>query len=242
MLGIDLNCDLGEGAGNDEALMPFITSANVACGLHAGDALTMTRTVRWAKQHGVAVGAHPGYADREHFGRRALNMPPDEIESLVRYQLGVLAAIASAEGVALTHVKPHGALYNQAATDRAVAQAIVDAVIGFDRALTRVGLAGSILVEVGLEAGLRVANEGFPDRAYNPDGTLMSRGLPGAVLESVDAVAANAVRLATQGIMFGTRRIAVDTLCIHGDGPQAVGFARAVRAALVQHHVQLTRL
>jgi UPF0271 protein len=234
MRTIDLNCDLGEGASNDEALMPLITSANVACGLHAGDAHTMTRTLRWARQHGVAVGAHPGYADREHFGRRELNLSVPEIESLVLFQIGALAVLARAEGVTLSHVKPHGALYNQAARDRALATAIARAVRGFSREVILVGLAGSALIEAGTEAGLRVASEGFPDRGYNPDGTLMSRALPGAVHENAEAVAANAVRLATEGIMLGARRVSVDTLCIHGDGPHAVEFAQAVRAALEQ--------
>lgn len=222
--------------------MPLITSANVACGLHAGDAYTMTRTLRWARQYGVAVGAHPGYADREHFGRRELNLSVPEIESLVLFQIGALAVLARTEGVTLSHVKPHGALYNQAARDRALATAIARAVRGFSREVILVGLAGSALIEAGAEAGLRVANEGFPDRAYNPDGTLMPRGLPGAVLDHAEAVAANAVRLATEGVAFGARHVAVDTLCIHGDGPHAVEFARAVRATLRQRQIQIGKL
>jgi UPF0271 protein len=241
-MNIDLNCDLGEGAGQDDALMPLITSANVACGLHAGGPAEMARVVRLAREHGVAVGAHPGYADREHFGRRDLALTPDEVEALLLYQLGALAALARAEHVPLRHVKPHGALYNQAAQDRELAQTVARAVATFSRELILVGLAGSLLLEAGREAGLRVAGEGFPDRAYNPDGTLMSRALPGAVLESAEAVAANAVRLATEGVLTARGRVPVETLCIHGDGPHAVEFARAVRAALSQHGFSLAAL
>lgn len=242
MTTIDLNCDLGEGAGQDEALLPLITSANVACGLHAGGPAEMARVVRLAREHGVAVGAHPGYADREHFGRRELTLPPDEVTALVRHQIGALAAVAQAAGLELTHVKPHGALYNQAAQDRALAQAVARAVATFKRELILIGLAGSVLLGAGLEAGLRVAGEGFPDRAYNPDGTLRSRALPGAVLESAEAVAANAVRLATEGVVTARGRTSVQTLCIHGDGPHAVEFARAVRAALAAQQIVFTRL
>lgn len=246
-MSIDLNCDLGEsfGAwrmGADEAIMPLITSANIACGFHAGDPAVMARTVQLAKAHGVAVGAHPGYADLQGFGRRELQLAPDEVEALVLYQIGALAAFARAEGVELAHVKPHGALYNQAAREHALAQAIARAVARFSRELILVGLAGSALIEAGAEAGLRAANEGFPDRAYNADGTLRSRRLPGAVLEAPETVAAQAVRLATEGIEKDGNRIAVETLCIHGDGPHAVEFARAVRAALIDRGVNLQRL
>lgn len=239
---IDLNCDLGEGAGQDDALIPFITSANVACGLHAGEPGEMARVVRLARAHGVAVGAHPGYADREHFGRRDLALTPGEVEALLLYQIGALAALARAEQVPLRHVKPHGALYNRAAQDRELAQTVARAVATFSRELILVGLAGSLLLEAGREAGLRVAGEGFPDRAYNPDGTLRSRGRPGAVLENTEAVAANAVRLATEGVVTARGRAPIETLCLHGDSPHAVEFARAVRAALAQHGFSLTAL
>ncbi len=239
---IDLNCDLGESAGHDEALLPLITSANVACGLHAGGPAEMAHVVRLAHQHGVAIGAHPGYADREHFGRRDLSLPPEAVEALLLYQLGALAALARAAGVELRHVKPHGALYNQAARDRSLAQAVARAVATFRRELILVGLAGSLLLEAGREAGLRVAGEGFPDRTYNPDGTLMSRTLPGAMLEDAEAVAANAVRLATEGVATPGGRVPVETLCIHGDGPHAVAFARAVRAALTERGISLASL
>lgn len=230
---IDLNCDLGEGAGNDEALMPFITSANVACGAHAGDDVTMRRTVQLALQFGVAVGAHPSYADREHFGRRELQLPPAEVEALVLGQIERLAEIAQKENVPLAHVKPHGALYNQAAHQPELAQAIAQAVLRFNPQLILVGLAGSRFLEIGAQAGLRVAAEGFPDRGYNADDTLMNRALPGALLTQPEAVAAQAVKLATRK---------VDTLCIHGDGPHAVQFAQAVRLTLIQQGYQPQRL
>jgi UPF0271 protein len=232
-MSIDLNCDLGEGAKNDEALMPFITSANIACGAHAGDEAMMRRTVQVARHFGVAVGAHPSYADRENFGRRELNLPPAEVEALVLAQIEHLAEIAQKENVPLTHVKPHGALYNQAARQPELAHAIAQAVVRFNPHLILVGLAGSQFLEVGAQAGLRVAAEGFPDRGYNADGTLMSRALPGALLTELEAVAVQAVKLAA-------RKVA--TLCIHGDGPHAVQFAQAVRAALLQSGFELQRL
>lgn len=247
MWSIDLNSDLGEsfGAyriGDDEALLPLITSANLACGLHAGDPQVMAHTARLAKQAGVAVGAHPGYPDLQGFGRREMALTPDEAEALTLYQIGALYALARAEGVELAHVKPHGALYNQAARDRVLADAVARAAARFSRSLILVGLAGSRLIEAGREAGLRVAAEGFPDRAYNPDGSLRSRRLPGAVLESPEAIAARAVQLAVEGVAVGAERMAVQTLCLHGDHPAAVASARAVRRALAEHGVTLARL
>src|SRR5215510_7920868 len=169
---IDLNCDMGENIGKDEDIMPYITSANIACGFHAGDETSMRTTVRLARQYGVAVGAHPSWEDLEGFGRREMSLPPEEVEGLILYQIGALARIAKSEGVEMRHVKPHGALYNQASRDKVLAAAIAKGVKRFSRELILIGLAGSSLVEVGMEVGLRVANEGFPDRNYNPDGTL----------------------------------------------------------------------
>jgi UPF0271 protein len=219
--------------------MPFITSANIACGLHAGDPLVMRQTVRLAKQHGVAVGAHPGWPDLQGFGRREMSLMPDEVEAFVLYEIGALAAFAKAADMELYHVKPHGALYNQAVKDRNLANAIARAVKRFSGGLILVGLAGSGLVEAGVEAGLRVANEGFPDRNYNPDGTLMSRKLAGAVIESPEEVAANAIRLAQEGIDFSGQRIRIDTLCLHGDNPYAVQNAKLVRDALEKAGIQI---
>jgi len=244
---IDLNCDLGESFGNytlgaDAEIMPFITSANIACGFHAGDPSVMRATVRLAKQHGVAVGAHPGWPDLLGFGRREMAVSPTEAEALVLYQIGALAAFARAEGVELRHVKPHGALYNQAAKDAALAEAIARAVKNFSADLILVGLAGSELVIAGAALGLRVANEAFPDRAYNADGTLMSRKLPGAVLENPADVAANAVRLAKEGIRFGEKIIIPETLCLHGDNIHAAENARLVRDELREAGVAVKAL
>jgi 5-oxoprolinase (ATP-hydrolysing) subunit A len=236
---IDLNCDMGENVGNDEDLMPYITSANIACGFHAGDEMSMRTTVRLAKKYGVAVGAHPSWKDREGFGRREMNLPPDEVESLILYQIGELAAIAQSEGVEMRHVKPHGALYNQAAQDRLLANAIARAVKRFSAELILVGLAGSGLIGAGLEVGLNVANEGFPDRNYNPDGTLVSRKLPNALIDLPEKVAIQAVRLAKEGIDFSGRRVRVDTLCLHGDHIHAAQNAKLVRETLEKSEIKI---
>lgn len=241
---IDINCDMGESfgrytLGQDEALLPFITSANIACGWHAGDPLVMERTVRLAQEARVAIGAHPGLPDLQGFGRRNLDLAPEEAEAFVLYQVGALAAFARAWGAELAHVKPHGALYNQAAQDRDLAQAIARGVARFSRSLILVGLAGSALVEAGLEAGLAVANEGFPERGYTSAGTLMPRSQPGAVIDSPEQAAAQALRLAQEGVVFstprGAQRVAIDTLCVHGDNPNAVQILRAIRAQLSEH-------
>jgi UPF0271 protein len=229
---IDLNCDMGENIGNDEAIMPYITSANIACGFHAGDSKTMRATVRLAKKYGVKIGAHPSWLDVEGFGRREMTLPYEEVEALILYQVGALAAIVKAEGMVLSHVKPHGALYNQAAKDRALAMSIARAVKGFNGELILVGLAGSRLVEAGLEVGLNVINEGFPDRNYNPDGTLVARKEPHAIIASPEGVARHAMELMREGVVFGEKRIAVDTLCLHGDHPHVVENAKLIRDML----------
>jgi len=231
---IDINCDMGENIGNDEDIMPYITSANIACGFHAGDSKTMQATVRLAKKYGVAVGAHPSWLDVEGFGRREMTLPPDEVEALILYQIGALSAIAKAEGVELIHVKPHGAIYNQAAKDKELANAIARAVKSFSGDLVLVGLAGSGLIEAGLEVGLKVMNEGFPDRNYNLDGTLVSRKESHAIIESPDEVAAHALELIQNGILFGEKRVHVDTLCLHGDHPRAAENAKLIHEALAK--------
>lgn len=240
---IDLNCDMGESfghytLGDDEAMMHMITSANVACGWHAGDPLVMARTVKLAKQWGVNVGAHPSHLDLQGFGRREIDLSPEEAESFVLYQIGALYAVAKANDTVLIHVKPHGALYNQAAKNEALARGIATGVARFSKSLILVGLAGSALIRAGEQIGLRVANEGFPDRAYNADGTLMSRKLPGAVMDSPQAVATNALRLVKDGVA-GHK---IDTLCIHGDNAHASDFARAVREALEANAVTVEPL
>jgi UPF0271 protein len=247
---MDLNSDLGEsfGAyslGADADLMPLITSANIACGFHAGDPQVMDRTVALAKQFGVAVGAHPGYPDLAGFGRRRMDATENEIEDLVLYQVGALAGFARAHSLSLRHVKPHGALYN-AAADLAVARAIARGVARFDANLILVGLANSAFVEAARQAGLRAAREGFADRAYNSDGTLRSRREPGAVHASPDRAARQAVEMARN------RRVTaydgsiipleVDTICLHGDTPNAVEYARAVRSALTGAGIKIEPL
>jgi UPF0271 protein len=231
---IDLNCDLGEGIGDEEAIMPCITSANIACGFHAGDEHTMRETIRLARRFGANVGAHPGWNDRENFGRKEMDAPPDEVEKIVREQIQILAAIAKEEGAALTHVKPHGALYNQAARDRGLAAAIARAVKSISVDLILVGLAGSRLVAAGVEAGLPVAAEGFPDRRYHPDGMLMSREMPGALIESPEEVARHAVEL--------IQTLRLDTLCLHGDHPNAAANARLLRDELIRNGVNVMPL
>jgi UPF0271 protein len=229
---IDLNCDMGENIGHEEDIMPYITSANIACGFHAGDEISMRRTVRLAKRSGVAIGAHPGWKDKEGFGRREINLPSDEVDALITYQIGTLAAIAKAERVEIHHVKPHGALYNQAATDLGLARVIANAIKNFSRELVLVGLAGSYLIRAGVETGLNVANESFPDRNYNLDGTLVSRKQANAMIQSPEEVAVHAIELAQKGVDFWGRHVSVETLCIHGDHPSATQNAQRVRAAL----------
>ena len=237
---IDLNADVGEsyGAyryGDDEGVMPFVSSANIACGFHAGDPGVMRSTVRLARQSEVAIGAHPGFQDLSGFGRREIHLSPAELENLVAYQVGALAGIAAAEGVRLNHVKPHGALYNMAARDAAMADAIARAVRAVDASLVLFGLSGSQLIVAGERAGLRVASEAFPDRGYGADGSLMPRSAGGAVITSPERVAARAVGMAggtvttTDGQVVAVK---ADTLCIHGDTPGAAALARAVREAL----------
>lgn len=239
---IDLNCDMGENIGSDEEIMPYITSANIACGFHAGDETSMRATARLAKRYGVAVGAHPSWKDIEGFGRREMLLPPDEVEALILYQIDALAAIAKSEGTEICHVKPHGALYNQAAKDKILAKAIAKAVKGFGGELILVGLAGSELIKAGIDIGLEIANEGFPDRNYNPNGTLVSRNQSNAIIETPDEVAAHAVTLARNGIDFAGQHVRVDTLCLHGDHPRAAQNAKLVRDALEKSGIEISAL
>jgi UPF0271 protein len=236
---VDLNADVGEWEDQeigDAALMPFITSANVACGVHAGNSEVMARTVELAVQNDVAVGAHPSLNDRANFGRRELPVSTDEVRELIATQVGVLAEIAGRLGVQIRHVKPHGALYNMGARDASVATAIAEAVADVDPSLILVGLAGSALISAGKAAGLPTASEAFADRAYLANGFLDSRSAPGAILHNPDAVAARAVAMVRDQRVVavdGTPLpVAVDTICIHGDTPGAATLARRVRTAL----------
>jgi UPF0271 protein len=243
---IDLNSDVGEGAGDDGVIIPLVTSVNVACGFHAGDPATIRETIRLAKRHGVAVGAHPSYPDREGFGRRHMTRAPELVESDVLYQLGALAALCRAEGVALTHVKPHGALYNAAAEDPALASAIARAVRAFDPSLRVVCLAGSPMAGVVRRLGLACGEEAFADRGYTPRGTLVPRDQAGALIEEPAAVAERAWRMARDRMVVaveGTEvAVAADTICLHGDTPGAARLAAAVRERLLAAGVQLRPL
>jgi 5-oxoprolinase (ATP-hydrolysing) subunit A len=235
-LRIDLNCDLGEGAGHDAELMPWITSANIACGGHAGDNATMRETIRLAVAAGVAIGAHPGFEDREHFGRRELALGPAEVRALVIRQVERLLKIASELGAPVVHVKPHGALYNLAARVGAVADVIADAVRTVDSRLTLVGLAGSELVRAGERAGLQTAHEVFADRRYESNGSLTPRSRSDTLItDEVEAVE-QVLGMLRRGIVRardGTEiAVRADTVCLHGDGDHAVAFARRIRMEL----------
>jgi UPF0271 protein len=248
---IDLNSDLGESfgpwsMGDDSALMASISSANVACGFHAGDPGTMRATVALARARGVAIGAHPGFPDLAGFGRREIKATPQEVEDFVVYQVAALAGIAAAQGVRLQHVKAHGALYNMACRDRALAGAIVRAVASLDRSLILFGLPNSELINAGREAGLNVAAEVFADRAYEPDGSLASRQKGGSVIHDQAAVVARAIRMVRERCVVVTDgsviTLEADTICLHGDTPGAAELARAVRAGLESAGVKIQSL
>ena len=241
MTRIDLNCDMGEsfGAwsmGDDAGVMPWITSANIACGFHAGDFSTMRQTVLLAKRHGVAIGAHVSLPDLQGFGRRVMKVSANDAHALTLYQIGALAGFARAAGLRVAHVKPHGALYNMAAKDAALADAIARAVHDFDATLILVGLANSELPKAGVALGLAVAHEAFADRSYEADGSLTLRGTHGAVIEDAAAAVAQAVKIATQGNVDirsgGTLALRADTICVHGDRVDAARFAQALHEGL----------
>lgn len=235
MRSIDFNADLGEGF-DDAALVPWITSANIACGAHAGDPETMRRTLLLCRDAGVAAGAHPGYSDREHFGRRETALEPSDVAGLVLRQLDALAHIASACGVRLHHVKPHGALYHQAGRDPALAQAVVDAVRAHDSGLIVYGLSGSVLCRAARDAGLGVAHEAFAERRYGSDGQLLPRGTAGAVIEHPEDAAAQVRQLLETGSVAcldgGRVIVRADTLCLHGDRTDAAAFAKHLRQTI----------
>jgi len=230
-LSIDLNADVGEGM-DDAALLPFVTSANVACGLHAGDPSVMDGTVTLALSRGVRVGAHPGYPDPQHFGREPMEMSADAVENLVLYQISALDGFVRSRGGTLTHVKPHGALYHAGAQFPDVARAISEGVRRFRTSLVLVGAAGSMLIEAGRDAGLEVAEEAFADRRYQSDGGTVPRGQPGAVITDPDEAAEQAVRLARDHVAISSTGASVsvraDTLCLHGDTPGAESIARRI--------------
>lgn len=240
---IDLNADLGEGCVQDEAILDSVSSINVACGWHAGSADEMLSLVRAARLRGVAIGAHPSFPDRANFGRQEMNLPLASVRAGLLYQMGALDGIVRAEGGALVHVKAHGALYNQAARDPELARCIAQAIRDFNPRLKVMGLAGSLFIDAVRTQGLTALEEGFADRGYTGDGHLVKRGAPGALIEDQSAMLAQVLAMVKTGTVMaqdGTVcRLHVDTICLHGDAPHALEFARAIRARLHQEGIDV---
>ena len=251
MYKVDLNSDLGESFGAytiglDEQVIAHISSANIACGYHAGDPLVMDKTVAAAKAAGIAIGAHPGYPDLIGFGRRNMTCSPAEVKAYVKYQLGALMAFAAAHGMKMQHCKPHGALYNMAGKDAALARAIAEAIAEVDSSIILLALAGSQMIKAGEEAGLRVASEVFADRAYQADGSLVPRQQPGAVIHDTDEAIARTIRMVKEGKVTAITGedvpLKADSICVHGDNPSAVEFVRNIRARLEAEGVTIAPL
>lgn len=251
MYFVDLNCDLGESFGNykcgmDEEVIPFISSANVACGFHASDPLVMMKTVALAKKNHAAVGAHPGYPDLVGFGRRNLAASPAEVKAMVQYQVGALQAIARAQGVQVCHVKPHGAMYNMAGKDEKLAEAICEAIYEVDPSLILLGLSGSEMLKAAERIGLRAAKEVFADRAYEEDGSLVARSKPGAMITDEDEAIQRVVRMIKEGKVTAISgkdiEVQADSICVHGDGEKALAFVEKIRKVLVREGVQIKAL
>jgi len=245
---IDLNSDLGESFGRyklgmDEEVMKYITSANVACGFHAGDPVVMRRTVRIAKENNVRVGAHPGYPDLMGFGRRYMKLSRDEARNYVLYQIGALYAFLKAEGMSMQHVKPHGALYNALVSDEELAYGVIEGVLDFDKNLIFVALAGSKVVEIAESIGLKVAREAFADRAYRKDGTLVPRSVPGAVIHDREEVVRRVINIVEEErvrtIDGEWIEIHADTICVHGDNPEAVELVKYIRKRLEEEGIEV---
>ena len=243
---IDLNCDMGEGCGNDAELMDYVSSINIACGLHAGDAATMAKTVETAFKKGVSIGAHPGYPDRENFGRTAMNLSSKQVREIITEQITALNNIAATRGGKLSHVKPHGALYNQAARDAELAAAIAEAVFEFDPSLVLFGLSGSVSISEAEKRGLKTASEFFADRTYKNDGSLTPRSEANALIHYTDEALGQVLDIIKYGRVRSTDAImipiAADTVCIHGDGANAVEFAKAINRALKAGGIEITPL
>ena len=248
---IDLNSDVGESfgiykLGLDEEVIPLISSANIACGFHAGDPAVMKRTISLAKENGVGAGAHPGFPDLIGFGRRNMDATLEEIKEYVTYQVGALQAFASAEEISLQHVKPHGALYNMAVQNVEVWDAIAEAIAGLDKNLILVALAGpnrNKLEAIATRHSIRIAFEFFADRAYNPDGSLVSRREAGAVLHNSEEVAERVVKMVIEGLVLAKDdseiRLEADTICVHGDNPEAVGLVKNIRKSLISSGIEV---
>ncbi len=248
MYKIDLNSDIGESFGNymlgmDEEVLKYVTSANIACGWHAGDATVMDKTALMAKSLNTSIGAHPGFPDLMGFGRREMKVGYEEAKNYIKYQIGALWAFARSHSVELQHVKPHGAFYNMAAKDSRMARAIAEAVYEVDKGLILVGLAESEMIRTGKDIGLKVANEVFADRAYNPDGTLVSRNINGAVIHDRDTAINRVIRMVKEGKVTSVTgediNIQADTICVHGDNPSAVLFVQEIRKALEKENIKV---
>jgi len=240
---IDLNADLGEGCANDEAILEHVSSINVACGWHAGSAEEMLGLVRAARQRGVAIGAHPSFPDRENFGRREMQLPLHVVRAGVLYQIGALDGIVRSEGGELAHVKPHGALYNQAARDPDLAQCIARAIRDFNPRLKVMGLAGSLMIQALRAEGLVALEEGFADRRYTAEGHLVARGTPGALIDDEGSMLAQVISFVNAGTVVAQDgsvvHVHVDTICLHGDGPHAHEFAQSIHARLQQEGISV---
>jgi UPF0271 protein len=243
---VDLNADLGEGCANDRDLLQLVSSANIACGFHAGDAQTMRQSVLWALEFGVAIGAHPSFPDRENFGRTRMQLPAETVYAQMIYQIGALQAIARSEGGKLVHVKPHGMLYNQAAQEPELANAIARAVKAVDPALVLVGLANSESIRAGKAMGLTTREEVFADRGYQADGSLVPRSQPGALIDSDQQAIEQTLSMIQQGKVKSLSgewvNVNADTVCLHGDGAHAMAFAAQLRQAFKQQQIQVTSL
>lgn len=251
MYCVDLNSDLGESFGNyklgmDEEILEYVSSANVACGWHAGDPLVMEKTIALAKAKNTAVGAHPGFPDLMGFGRRNMAVTPAEAKAYVKYQLGALSAFTKSQGIAIQHVKPHGALYNMAAVDEKLARAMCEAVYEVDPEIIFMGLAGSKMIEAAEAVGLKAASEVFADRAYNDDGTLVSRKLAGAVIQDKELAIRRVVRMVKEGKVesINGKEVAIkaDSICVHGDNPKALEFVKQIRETLLAEGVAIQNL
>lgn len=251
MYKVDLNCDLGESFGHyklglDNEVIKYISSANVACGFHASDPVNMEKTVALAKENNVAIGAHPGFPDLLGFGRRNMNILPSEAKAYIKYQIGALYSFCKSENVPLTHVKPHGALYNMAAKDYELARAICEGIYEFDSNLILMGLAGSKMIEAAKDVGLKVAQEVFADRAYEEDGTLVARTKDGAMITDDELAIKRVVRMIKEGkveaITGKDIDIKVDSICVHGDGEKALEFVRLIRKTLEKENIEITKL
>ncbi|WP_292990110.1 5-oxoprolinase subunit PxpA [Pantoea sp.] len=243
-MNIDLNADLGEGCASDQALLQLVSSANIACGFHAGDAQTMLQSVRWAQASGVAIGAHPAFPDRENFGRSAMQLPPETVYAQMIYQIGALKSLAESEGARLVHVKPHGMLYNQAAADPVLADAIARAIRAVDSQLIVVGLANSESIRAAAHYGLRTREEVFADRGYLNSGALVPRSEPGALIEDEQQAIDQTLTMVQQGKVKSITgewvAVSAQTVCLHGDGAHALQFAQRLRDAFADQQIRVT--